>query len=273
MAEPVHSADAIPLPGGIPNSIGFHKTAADGLITTLWGNQQARDNTLSRYSLPAGATWDLHIPPKIGTAHGAIRISAVSALVRQYGLGCQSWIPLSVFGFGADGLLPRKLLIQAGQKSKCAVDSNFSWCDTAARFPIRSRAPGCPDGSRPCEEAAQQAAAGRLGRPRLMGDNGQFADSESGRAYIAFRFAAMRPVMFLAFGDLEYGRANVGETERAPIKFLTSRHISQMRWGVLGSGFRWSFFKADRDAAYRNIPLNSDHCRMCAAALRSPLDQ
>ena len=75
-----------------------------------------------------------------------------------------------------------------------------------------------------------------------------------------------------ACGDLKYGLVNPCCANRTPTKLPTWDHIVQMGLDCADTDRDWSFFKADRSAAYKTLPLAPDSAKLCLVTLRNPTD-
>ena len=115
-------------------------------------------------------------------------------------------------------------------------------------------------------------SGGWLSPPVILGDNGGWASAQAGQSNITFRFAAVQLEKIRPCGDFKYGLVNLACANRAPIKLPTWGHIGQICLEVRDTGREWGFFKADRKAAYKNLPLNPDQAPLCTVALRNPTD-
>ena len=104
--------------------------------------------------------------------------------------------------------------------------------------------------------------------PLLSSGNALYVVTD--RASAAFRFAVIQMDMDRACGDLKYGCVNLACATRAPIALLTWGRIGQICLDVADTNAPWPFFKADRKAAYKNLPLNPAQSDACIATLRNP---
>ena len=58
-----------------------------------------------------------------------------------------------------------------------------------------------------------------------------------------------------------------------PIKLVSWGHLAELS-NLVNSGRRdWAFFKADHDAAYKQLPTEARHSQLAVIALRSPSDK
>ena len=56
-----------------------------------------------------------------------------------------------------------------------------------------------------------------------------------------------------------------------PIKLPTWDHIGQMTRNIRNTNRPWSFFKADHESAYKQLPLDPDQAHLAMVALRHPV--
>ena len=92
-----------------------------------------------------------------------------------------------------------------------------------------------------------------------------------GTANIAFRFGVDQADKLRACGDLRRNTANLYCTVWTPIKLPTWDRLSQLCLNIRTSDREWAFFKADRQAAYKKLPLAPEHQRLAMVALRDPV--
>ena len=74
-------------------------------------------------------------------------------------------------------------------------------------------------------------------------------------------------------GDLRHSRTNLACIAETPIKLVSWGHLTELTDRVGDKGRDWAFFKADHEAAYKQLPLDYGPAKLAAIALRSPVDQ
>ena len=166
------------------------------------------------------------------------------------------------------GDFSQKSLFPAGPRVKAPLDPASPLVDAAERFATRARCAGFPHMDSLWPEARSQVERGWLTDPSPLGDSGGLTSVSAGSGNVAFRVASIQMDKIRACDDFKYGRVNLACAVRTPIKFPTWGHIGQMCLDVDGSDMDWSFFKADREAAYKNIPLSLGQASSCNVAMR-----
>ena len=90
---------------------------------------------------------------------------------------------------------------------------------------------------------------------------------------IAFRFGVAQGSKLRACDDLRYARTNLACVVETPIKLVNWDHVAELPNALNANGRDWSFFKADHEAAYKQLPLKDSHAKLGVVALRSPIGQ
>ena len=272
--------DDIPLPPELPRSLEFTQATPADQLRSFWNDQIEALSSLVEISAPPPppptpaiqAARSSLIPANIRSAAGFLKTTALSALMRQFPIGGQNWIPQFIYGFDIIGEFPQKGVFPSSKKIPTPADPDTIWSDVEERFCSRAKSSGYAQGGHLWAEALDQVASGWLSEPQLSTPPGQFANEPASRINAAFRFPVLQLGKTRACDDLKYGSDNPCASDATPIKLPTWGHISQMRLGVSESAVPWSFFKADHGSAYNNLPLNPDQAPLCVATLRSPDD-
>ena len=272
MQETFHLTDDIPLPPELSRSLEFtHATPADQL-RSFWNVQLEALSSLVESVSPIQAAWDSMIPAKIRSAAGFLKTTALSALMRQFSIGGQNWIPQFIYGFDIIGNFSQRGVFPCAKKIPQPADPDTIWSDVEERFCSRAKSSGYAQGGHLWAESLDQVDSGWLSAPQLLTPAGQFTNEPDARINAAFRFPVSQLGKTRACDDLKYGRVNPCASDATPTKLPTWDHISQMCLGVSDSAAPWSFFKADRESAYKNLPLKPDQAPLCVVTLRSPGD-
>ena len=100
--------------------------------------------------------------------------------------------------------------------------------------------------------------------------SGSVLTNDQGSANVAFRSGLGQDDKLRACGDLKHNHVNLHFSDWAPIKLPTWGHIAQMRMGVKADLREWSFSKADREASYKQLPMEPDHRNIAIVAIRNP---
>lgn len=193
--------------------------------------------------------------------------------MRQFPLCGQNWIAQFIYGFDIAGTFSQKHVFPYSKKRVShPADMGAIWSDVEERFCARSRCSGFPKYDHLRGEASDQVSSGWLSPPLPLSPSVRFLSQPDMRINAAFRFPVLQLDKIRACDDLKYGRVYHCAADVTPIKLPTWDHISQMFLKVAGSATDWPFFKADRDSAYKNLPLNPDQSHLAVVTLRSPDD-
>ena len=89
---------------------------------------------------------------------------------------------------------------------------------------------------------------------------------------VAFMFGVEQGEKLRACDDLRHARKNLACVLGTPINLANWDHVAQLS-NLVNAGSRdWAFFKADHEAAYKQLPLDAEKAKLAVAALRSPVD-
>ena len=83
---------------------------------------------------------------------------------------------------------------------------------------------------------------------------------------IAFRFGVERSGKLRACDDLRHAKANMACIVETPIKIARWDHLSELSNRVNDRARDRAFFKADREAAYKQLPLDPRHTKLAVIA-------
>ena len=209
------------------------------------------------------------IPPEIRPAAGEIKLAAFLSLMIHCGLGGSRWCRKFLFGFELVGVLcqsgtspvdPRAndLRPLAGRKISSSAHS---------RFRERPAASGRKNAELLRKEYLGQQAKGWLPRPVLI-------DLDASRPASPINYASLFGVskgeMLRARDDMDPSPAKLSCIVRTPIKLASWGHVAELCRRVASSRSDWRFFKADREAAYKQIPLKWEQSRLAAVTPRCP---
>ena len=89
---------------------------------------------------------------------------------------------------------------------------------------------------------------------------------------IAFRFGVEQSDKLRACDDLCHARTNLACVVETPIKLVSWDHLAELSNLANTSDRDWALFKADHEAAYKQLPLDYNHTKLAVIALRSPVD-
>ena len=138
-------------------------------------------------------------------------------------------------------------------------------------FDARTRL-GLPHAGHLWAEAMGEVACGWLAPPLPFDAGGSLLGSDIDSANAAFRFPAIQGSEIRACDDFKYGLINLRAADFTPITLPTWDHIGQIAADLSSPPREWSFMKADRKAAYKNLPLKLGQSQFCIVAPRPPGD-
>ena len=141
----------------------------------------------------------------------------------------------------------------------------------SGRFSTRSKHSGCLHSRELWGDAFKQVKLGWLGAPLPIDIAGNVLTYAHGSNNIAFRFGAGHADELRAFGDLKNNHVNLYCSVWAPIKLPTWGHITQMCLGNKSGHREWSFFKADREDAYKQLPMGPMRRNLGMVSFRNPV--
>ena len=111
---------------------------------------------------------------------------------------------------------------------------------------------------------------GWLNRPfPLCSEKGPYVLNNS-QLNIAFRFGVEQSDKLRACDDLRHSRTNLACVAETPIRLESRDHLSELTNRADDGSRDWSFFKADHEAAYKQLPLDCAHSKLAVVTLRSP---
>lgn len=119
-------------------------------------------------------------------------------------------------------------------------------------------------------EAMEQGSLGWHDYPLPISPEGDAATYDRGCARIAFTSGVGQAGRIRAFGDLKRDNVNLHCTVRTPIKLHKRGHVSQMCTGIRHTSRNWAFFKADREAACKQLALWPARQRLEMVSHRNP---
>ena len=87
---------------------------------------------------------------------------------------------------------------------------------------------------------------------------------------VAFRFGVEQGAELRARGELRYSMTNIDCVVRTPVKLVSWDHLAVISRLAVSGCRDWRFFKANREAAYKQLPMGGDHAALAAISLRLP---
>ena len=108
---------------------------------------------------------------------------------------------------------------------------------------------------------------GWISDPVPLTASGRPIGPPGGNYNIVSRFGAEQADKLRACDDLKHGLTTKACRIKTPIKLVSRRHVSQLCRSYASDGRDWALFKADHEAAYKQLPLEIDDQ---AAAIIAP---
>lgn len=109
---------------------------------------------------------------------------------------------------------------------------------------------------------------GWLTGPFPMGDSGGIPTIAPGAWNVTFRFSALQMDKSRARADFKYGQVYLSCDSRPPIDLPAWYHRGKLPQDARSPNLDWAFFKADRQAAHKYLPLATGQSPLCIVALR-----
>ena len=120
------------------------------------------------------------------------------------------------------------------------------------------------------QESMGKVEKGWLGKPIQLDASGCPAGYKPGGYNVAFRLGVEQASKLRAFGDLKHSLTNAACVTETPIQLVSWDHLSHLFMRCCGQGRDWALFKADREAAYKQIPIDPRDQPLAIVALRDP---
>ena len=195
---------------------------------------------------------------------------AIVALLGNFDLGGSAWMAQFTFGFPLVGNLSQEGVYPRDPSLIPAPPIEGIWTSSRQRFSTRSKASGFLNSETLWKEALDQVDKGWLAVPIPISPDGSVATYENGPVNIAFRVGVEQADKLRACDDLKHNEVKLYCIVWTPIKLPTWDHIAQMCLNIRPSGRPWGFFKADHEAAYKQLPMMPEHTKLAFVALRDP---
>ena len=196
------------------------------------------------------------------------------SLMYQHNMGGSSWLQQFIFGFPLIGKLsqahtfPTKDKLSGSQPKK--LDHILK--STGRRFSERAQKSGFKNAKHLWNEALEQQSKGWLTPPFPLATKGDPFTLRDEKLNVAFRFGVEQADEIRACDDLRYSMANLACVVHTPIKLASWDHLAEMCRHIQHTQKDWHLFKADHEAAYKQLPVLWGHSQLAVIALRSPAD-
>ena len=263
-------AKEIPLPPEVVKSLSIVARSDPQALRAWWKLQLEKVRGVVRDASDLQAIWNNATPSSIKPATGKLQTVAIAFLLGNFDLGGEKWIKQFTYGFPIIGNLSQEGVYPRDPSCSPPQPIRDIWTGAEERFTTRSQASGHLHAETLWNEAMDQVKLGWLGEPVPIDRKGNVATFGDKRVNVAFRFGVDQADKLRACDDLKHNHVNLHCTVWTPIKLPTWDHISQMCLNIRTSDRKWAFFKADHEAAYKQLPLAPSHRRLALVALRNP---
>ena len=263
-------AKPVPLPDEIKDSVEFIRNARTEDVLDFWTNQLATVREVVQEAESTQKQWDDQMPNKGQRRPPTLKTVALLHLMKNFGLGGDRWLQQFVFGFPIIGEMDQTGVYPRDDSKRPPPPLEGIWKDNQKRFMTRARASGFLNAQLLWDEAMSQVKKGWLADPLPVDPNGNVATYEKGSVVLAFRFGVDQLDKVRPCDDLKYSTTNQYCTVWTPIKLPTWDHIGQIAIDIQETNRPWSFIKTDHEAAYKQLPLDPDHCNLAMVTLRHP---
>ena len=245
------------------------KTPASSMIP-FWEKQLRRLEQLVSDASAAQARWDRDIPSSLKPAAGKLKTVALKQLFQMTGIGGVAWLDQFAFGFPITGKLSQTSVYPTDPKVPEPKAMAAIFPSAAARFRERAAKSGYKNADKLWSEAMQQVDKGWLHQPVKLDRDGK-PENFTGQSYnIAFRFGVPQSSKLRACDDLRHSLTNEACAVTSPIQLVSWDHIAQIFRLVCSDGREWQLFKADHEAAYKQLPIRTLDQTSAIIALRHP---
>ena len=179
-----------------------------------------------------------------------------------------------LFGFGLIGTLSQRHSYPASAKMarKKPLSQEKLFDANASRFSDRSRKSGRKNAQKLWEEALSQQKEGWLTTHFPLSTENEPFVLKGPKINVSFRFGVEQGAKLRACDDLRHSVTNLACVVLTPIKLASWDHLAEIS-NILNTHSRgWSFFKADHEAAYKQLPLRESPSHLAVTALKCPSD-
>ena len=263
-----------PLPSSLSKAISFVSECAPELVTSFWEKQLGELTKLASDASDTNESWKKLIPTEIRPAAGKLNLPALMSLMDQFGLGGSNWLQQFLFGFKLTGVLSQRFAFPSAEKAGNSpiLSPEELVKNSSTRFTERAAKSGFKNGSELWLEAIEQHKLGWLTAPFPLASVSEPFVLLDKKLNIAFRFGVSQADKLRACDDLRYSLTNLACVVHTPIKLASWDHLAEMCRLVQDTKKDWHLFKADHEAAYKQLPLEWSQSKLAVVALRRPSD-
>ena len=260
-----------PLPQDTRTSALFLRDTPIADIISFWDDQLSSLEKLVSDCAPDQKRWNEKIRSEIAPAAANFQTAAISQLFRHFGLQGQRWLWQFANGFPITGSLSQKHLSPESDKEVSRIHQSDLYDAARARFKERANHCGTKDAQLLWDEAVSQWKKGWLSEPIPLAPDGNPTTWKSSSFNIAFRFGVTQADKVRACDDLRHSMTSLSCAVLTPIKLASWGHIVQLSHLLTKPhSADWGLFKADHEAAYKQLPIDPADQRNAIIALRHP---
>ena len=190
--------------------------------------------------------------------------------MRDFGIGGERWLDQFAFGFPITGEIPQKFPYPVDDNVDKRMPTAHLYEPTGPRFRERAAKSGHENAQLLWDEAMGQVQKGWLLLPAELAADGRPLSWRSKEFDIAFRFGALQQDKLRARDDLKRPMTNLAFSISTPMQLISWGHVSQLSQLVAVKGGDWALFKADRESAYKQLPIRPADMKNAIVALRQP---
>ena len=264
-AGPFRLSDPVPQPDDLSAALDYAKSTTGLRLLRFRKRKITRLRAIRAPPIPPHAIWVDASPPEILEATG-VHTTLITHLRARLGDGGSRWVGNFVHGFDAMGAFPQEVVCPSGASVAPPLSVGSPLFGATDICAPRAQASGYAHTSDLWEEASSPAKTGWPTGPFELYGPVDFLHLERGSHDVASRFEVVQMGMVRSRDDFKYGRNNIACDSRAPITPPHLRSSGQLRLDLRAPDRSWRFFKADRIAAYKNLPLKiltRPHCVSC----------
>ena len=261
-----------PIPPTLQAAIDFIASGPTASALSFWNDQLSRIEQLANDSLPVDLHWKSLIPAALRPAAGKLRLATLMSLTYQFNLGGSLWLQQFLFGFRLTGTFSQIHTFPLSEKAcrKKPIGPSRIAASSAQRFQERAPRSGLKNAQLLWGEALLQVKSEWPAPPFPLSRESAPYTLLYPTLNIAFRFGAQQADKLRACDDLRYAMTNLACSVVTPTKLASWDHLSELCRTVAHAKRDWHFFKADHEAAYKQLPLEWEQSNLAAIALRNP---
>ena len=241
------------------------------LIAGFRGSQLASLENLAKSAAPPQAERSGFTDPSARPAAGEIHILALRHLAEFCGMGASKWMGQFAVGIPITGDLSQDRASPHKNPEGSPLPKKQIFASEEARFRERAPKSGWENAADLRTQSLGQSSKAWLVAPVILAESGRPADLPSGGYSKSFRFGGEQAGELRVRDDLKHGLTNQACRAHTPITLVSWGHLSQLFRTFTKDDRDWALFKADREAAYEQLPLDPSDQIYAIVALMRPV--